>query len=84
MSTIALSRPPCRVPPIAPEPLAGRRARARRGGWVLWNLTINGYSNEYYAAAARAGSESWKAWFFGALDPRLGSSPSTSRRCRCG
>ena len=35
----------------------------------LWNLTINGYSNEYYAAAARAGSESWKAWFFGALDP---------------
>ncbi len=35
----------------------------------LWNLTINGYSNEYYAAAARAGSESWKAWFFGSLDP---------------
>ena len=35
----------------------------------LWNLTINGYSNEYYAAAARAGSESWKAWFFGAIDP---------------
>jgi 4-amino-4-deoxy-L-arabinose transferase-like glycosyltransferase len=35
----------------------------------LWNLTISGYSNEYYAAAAKAGSESWKAWFFGALDP---------------
>ena len=35
----------------------------------LWNLTISGYSNEYYAAAARAGSESWKAWFFGAIDP---------------
>ncbi len=35
----------------------------------LWNLTINGWSNEYYAAAARAGSESWKAWFFGSLDP---------------
>jgi 4-amino-4-deoxy-L-arabinose transferase-like glycosyltransferase len=35
----------------------------------LWDLTRNGYSNEYYAAAARAGSESWKAWFFGALDP---------------
>jgi 4-amino-4-deoxy-L-arabinose transferase-like glycosyltransferase len=35
----------------------------------LWNLTRNGYSNEYYAAAAKAGSESWKAWFFGALDP---------------
>ena len=35
----------------------------------LWNLTINGYSNTYYAAAAKAASESWKAWFFGALDP---------------
>jgi 4-amino-4-deoxy-L-arabinose transferase-like glycosyltransferase len=35
----------------------------------LWNLTRNGYSNEYYAAAAKSGSESWKAWFFGSLDP---------------
>jgi 4-amino-4-deoxy-L-arabinose transferase-like glycosyltransferase len=35
----------------------------------LWHLTVNGYSNDYYAAAAKAGSESWKAWFFGALDP---------------
>jgi 4-amino-4-deoxy-L-arabinose transferase-like glycosyltransferase len=35
----------------------------------LWNLTENGYSNEYYAAAAKAGSESWKALFFGSLDP---------------
>ena len=35
----------------------------------LWNLTISGTSNSYYAAAARAASESWKAWFFGALDP---------------
>src|SRR5829696_5992030 len=35
----------------------------------LWNLTISGYSNEYYAAAAKAGSESWTSWFFGSLDP---------------
>jgi 4-amino-4-deoxy-L-arabinose transferase-like glycosyltransferase len=35
----------------------------------LWKLTRDGYSNEYYAAAVKAGSESWKAWFFGALDP---------------
>jgi 4-amino-4-deoxy-L-arabinose transferase-like glycosyltransferase len=35
----------------------------------LWQLTSNGYANEYYAAATKAGSESWKAWFFGALDP---------------
>src|SRR3954469_6399974 len=35
----------------------------------LWHLTISGYANSYYAAAARAGSEIWKAWFFGSLDP---------------
>ena len=35
----------------------------------FWQLTSNGYANQYYAAAAKAGSESWKAWFFGALDP---------------
>ena len=35
----------------------------------LWDLTASGYSNTYYAAAAKAGSESWKAWFFGSLDP---------------
>jgi 4-amino-4-deoxy-L-arabinose transferase-like glycosyltransferase len=36
---------------------------------VPWNLTISGWSNDYYAAAARAAGESWKAWFFGSLDP---------------
>lgn len=36
---------------------------------VLWNLSRNGMSNEYYAAAAKSGSVSWKAWFFGSLDP---------------
>src|SRR4051794_18279019 len=35
----------------------------------LWDLTISGYANTYYAAAVRSASESWKAWFFGALDP---------------
>ncbi|MFI6829266.1 ArnT family glycosyltransferase [Kribbella sp. NPDC050241] len=34
----------------------------------LWGLSQNGYANEYYAAAVQAGSTSWKAWFFGALD----------------
>src|SRR3954454_15619334 len=68
MSALALSRP----------------AVLSRPGWVklafagilvlaaalcLWDLTISGYSNEYYAAATRAGTESWKAWFFGAIDP---------------
>ena len=38
------------------------------GVLYLWNLSINGYANSFYAAAAQAGSHSWKAWFFGSLD----------------
>ncbi len=34
----------------------------------LWNLSINGWANSYYSAAAQAGGASWKAWFFGSLD----------------
>ncbi|MGW4338234.1 ArnT family glycosyltransferase [Rhodococcus koreensis] len=34
----------------------------------LWDLTASGYANSFYAAAAQAGSQSWKAWFFGSLD----------------
>jgi 4-amino-4-deoxy-L-arabinose transferase-like glycosyltransferase len=34
----------------------------------LVNLTVSGWANTYYALAAQAGSQSWSAWFFGALD----------------
>lgn len=34
----------------------------------FWNLTASGYANTFYAAAAQAGSQNWKAWFFGSLD----------------
>lgn len=34
----------------------------------LWNLAASGYANTFYAAAAQAGSQNWKAWLFGALD----------------
>jgi 4-amino-4-deoxy-L-arabinose transferase-like glycosyltransferase len=34
----------------------------------LANLTLNGFANTYYAAAALAGSQSWTAWFFGSID----------------
>ena len=34
----------------------------------LWDLTISGWANSYYAMAAQAGSQSWTAWFFGSLD----------------
>lgn len=34
----------------------------------LVNLTVSGFANTYYSAAALAGSQSWSAWFFGSLD----------------
>ncbi|ORM26879.1 glycosyltransferase family 39 protein [Williamsia sp. 1135] len=34
----------------------------------IWDLSASGYANTFYAAAAQAGGESWKAWFFGSLD----------------
>ena len=34
----------------------------------LLNLTISGYANTYYSAAALAASKSWSAWFFGSFD----------------
>ncbi|MFF2553940.1 glycosyltransferase family 39 protein [Nocardia sp. NPDC058058] len=34
----------------------------------LWNLSVNGWANSFYAAAVQAGSVSWKAFFFGSSD----------------
>ncbi|MEU9083045.1 glycosyltransferase family 39 protein [Streptomyces sp. NPDC048357] len=35
---------------------------------LLWDLGSSGYANSFYSAAAQAGSESWKAFFFGSSD----------------
>jgi 4-amino-4-deoxy-L-arabinose transferase-like glycosyltransferase len=35
----------------------------------LWNITVNGMGNQFYAAAAQAGSKNWEALLFGSLDP---------------
>src|ERR1700678_1081061 len=35
----------------------------------LMDLTASGYANSFYAAAVQAGAKSWKAFFFGSLDP---------------
>ncbi|HYO41592.1 MAG TPA: glycosyltransferase family 39 protein [Candidatus Limnocylindrales bacterium] len=51
---------PWRFVPVALAVLAGTL--------YLWNLTISGYANTYYSAAAQAGSQSWSAWFYGAID----------------
>ncbi|MFY0409036.1 glycosyltransferase family 39 protein [Solicola sp. PLA-1-18] len=82
--TSTLTRPAdASAGPVADGPAgaAARAPRRSRGERVafwsllagtallyLWDLTVNGYSNEFYAAAVQAGSESWKAWFFGSLD----------------
>ncbi|MFD7917854.1 ArnT family glycosyltransferase [Streptomyces sp. NPDC059740] len=34
----------------------------------LWDLGASGYANQFYSAAAQAGGESWKAFFFGSSD----------------
>ncbi|MFC8348884.1 ArnT family glycosyltransferase [Streptomyces sp. NPDC057280] len=50
---------------------------ARPAFWALllataalyfWNLSSSGYANSFYSAAVQAGSQSWKAFFFGSLD----------------
>lgn len=33
-----------------------------------WHLTASGWANSFYTAAAQAGSESWKAFFYGSFD----------------
>ena len=39
------------------------------GVLYLFNLSANGYGNEYYSAAAWAGSRDWTAWLFSSVDP---------------
>jgi 4-amino-4-deoxy-L-arabinose transferase-like glycosyltransferase len=35
----------------------------------LWNITVNGMGNQFYAAAVWAGSQDWEALLFGSIDP---------------
>ncbi|HEY7360002.1 MAG TPA: hypothetical protein VH642_04260 [Streptosporangiaceae bacterium] len=49
----------------------------------LAGLSRNGWANEFYAGAAQAGTESWKAFLFGSLTHPT-SSPWTSPRASCG
>ncbi|TMB96987.1 MAG: glycosyl transferase [Chloroflexi bacterium] len=34
----------------------------------LWGLDRNGWANSYYSAAVQAGTQNWKAFFFGSFD----------------
>ncbi|MGU3292399.1 ArnT family glycosyltransferase [Williamsia sp. M5A3_1d] len=37
--------------------------------FYLWNITVNGSANVFYAGAAWAGSRNWEALLFGSVDP---------------
>jgi 4-amino-4-deoxy-L-arabinose transferase-like glycosyltransferase len=38
------------------------------GFLYIWGLSASGYANSFYSAAVQAGSQSWKAFFYGSLD----------------
>ncbi|GAB2509685.1 ArnT family glycosyltransferase [Nocardia heshunensis] len=73
--------PPVVPPPPAAAPTTGRfdGKTVERAGLAalliatavmyLWNITINGMGNQFYAGAAWAGSKNWEALLFGSLDP---------------
>jgi 4-amino-4-deoxy-L-arabinose transferase-like glycosyltransferase len=56
----------------SPDPRLGRGLLAGLLGFTgvlyLWRLSASGYGNEFYAAAVQAGTQSWKAFFFGSFD----------------
>ncbi|AKS33086.1 glycosyltransferase family 39 protein [Mycolicibacterium goodii] len=66
------------VDPVVAEDTGARTARwIRPAYWAmlagtavlyLWGLGSSGWANSYYAAAAQAATQSWKAWLFGSLD----------------
>ncbi|RMI34337.1 ArnT family glycosyltransferase [Nocardia stercoris] len=54
--------------PISRELIALAVLLIATAGAYLWNLNASGWANSFYAAAAQAGSVSWKAFFFGSSD----------------
>ena len=74
MSTLAFDRPRRRKALARPS-LAALTARpelivllAIAGVLNLWALDLNGWANDYYAAAVRSMTTSWHAFFYGAFD----------------
>src|SRR6202012_2774917 len=39
-------------------------------GLNLWDLSRNGWANDYYAAAVRSMAESWHDFFYGSFDAK--------------
>ncbi|MFI2118183.1 glycosyltransferase family 39 protein [Streptomyces rubiginosohelvolus] len=76
MTTFTAPTTPAAAPPGPSVPDRGPRwARPALYGLLLavglayvYNLSASGYANSFYSAAVQAGSQSWKALFFGSLD----------------
>ncbi len=81
MSLLTAEHPapsPATPAPATPPDAGSGRARWERPALAgllvatavlyLWGLGESGWANSFYAAAAQAGSESWKAFFFGSSD----------------
>src|SRR4051794_39438020 len=74
MSTLALPQPRRRraVSLSAIKALAQRPELlvllAVAGALNLWALDLNGYANDYYAAAVRSMTQSWHAFLYGSFD----------------
>ncbi|MFJ9920333.1 ArnT family glycosyltransferase [Streptomyces rubiginosohelvolus] len=76
MTTFTAPATPAAVPSGLSVPDRGPRwARPALYGLLLavglayfYNLSASGYANSFYSAAVQAGSQSWKALFFGSLD----------------
>jgi 4-amino-4-deoxy-L-arabinose transferase-like glycosyltransferase len=63
---------PSPTSPDAPRPRWERPALAgllvATAVLYLWDLGASGWANAFYSAAAQAGTQSWKAFFFGSFD----------------
>ncbi|MEH3133820.1 MAG: glycosyltransferase family 39 protein [Mycolicibacterium neoaurum] len=54
---------------LAPQRIAFGALLVLTGALYLWNLSVNGWANTFYAAAVQAGSQNWTALLFGSSDP---------------
>ncbi|QIS05042.1 phospholipid carrier-dependent glycosyltransferase [Nocardia brasiliensis] len=68
--SVAPSPDPADPPPARPAERIGLAALlAGTAIAYLWHITVNGMANNFYAGAAWAGAQNWKALLFGSLDP---------------
>jgi 4-amino-4-deoxy-L-arabinose transferase-like glycosyltransferase len=65
----AESERPSRVPPQIWDRTGLAVLLVGTAVMYLWNITVNGMGNQFYAGAAQAGSTNWEALLFGSLDP---------------